>query len=232
MSTLTKTESGGIVPKRKARLLRKNRMSNLRLGTKMNIAQGSEPFLYVCFESNNVKIWKFATEEAREKIFPTLSPFEKDPEPRFDEDVNDALVQYDRVFPHGFRIIPTPGDDLLCGFFAVIRSMAAMHPSLVRPSIPALQRVLHSPAYIEHATAFGLTNDSYFSVDQVGAVLFFWGREYGLNLRIGYAVGEGQIPYLLPHPDEFLANVVTVWIHNDGQGDVGGLGHFSGIRSV
>ena len=67
------------------------------------------------------------------------------------------------------------------------------------------------------------------TIDQVGAVLYFWGRENKLNLRIGYVV-EGKVPQLLPHPTEDPA--VIVWIHNNNKGNerTGALGHFSGMR--
>lgn len=69
------------------------------------------------------------------------------------------------------------------------------------------------------------------SVDQVGAVLFFWGLQLGLNLRIGY-LAEGEAPRLLPHPNEEPAYIV--WIHNDNCGNeaTGALGHFSGMEPV
>ncbi len=69
------------------------------------------------------------------------------------------------------------------------------------------------------------------SIDQVGAVLYFWGLGLDLNLRIGYVI-EGEAPQLLPHPNEELASIV--WIHNDDQGNelTGSLGHFSGMKSA
>ena len=67
------------------------------------------------------------------------------------------------------------------------------------------------------------------SVDQVGAVLYFWGVKHDLNLQIGYVV-EGEPPRLLPHSNEDPTS--TVWIHNDGKGNelTGSLGHFSGME--
>ena len=78
--------------------------------------------------------------------------------PSPDETFN-ALVAYAKAFPDGHEIIPTPATGFLCGFNAVIRSMKAMHPYLPCPTLEGLQEVFRSPAFVEHASAFGMTNE-------------------------------------------------------------------------
>jgi len=73
---------------------------------------------------------------------------------------HDALLEYSKAFPDGHEIIWTPTDGLLCGFNAVVRSMQAMHWYLPCPTVESLQEVFYSPAFVEHATAFGMTNDN------------------------------------------------------------------------
>ena len=71
-----------------------------------------------------------------------------------------ASMDYAKVFPIGYKIIPTPPDELLCGFNAVIRSMQAIRWYLPCPSVKDLGDVFHSEAFVEHATAFGMTNEN------------------------------------------------------------------------
>ena len=117
-------------------------------------------------------------------------------------------------FPHGWRTIPTSMDGLLCGFFAVINSMRAQYPSLPCPTLEELQGIFEEQAR-EFAEVFDMCNTYDFSIDQVAAVVYRWGQERGLNLRIGY-VEEGSTPLLVSHPDEG-GDVRVVWIHNDGR---------------
>lgn len=127
-----------------------------------------------------------------------------------------ALERYMEVFPHGHQVIPTPGNGLLCGLHAVILSMEAMEPDLPRPTVEELQVVFKS---LDNA-AFGLDNESYFHVDQVGAALYFWGTKHDLNLQVGY-IPLGESPVLVPHPNEDERTVVFIQ-HAPG--------HFSGLR--
>lgn len=127
-----------------------------------------------------------------------------------------ARLKYFEAFPTGHDVIPTPGGGLLCGFHAVIRSMEAMDPDLARPTVEELQIVFKSLGNAE----FGLDNDNYFTVDQVGAALYFWGTKYDMNLQLGY-VPFGEPPVLLPHPNDDATTVVFIQ-HAPG--------HFSGLR--
>lgn len=157
------------------------------------------------------------------------SPYEDDTAfTLVDDGYLDPRREYIRAFPYGHEIIETPTDGLLCGFFAIILSMENMHPYLPCPTIADLQEILTSPAFKEYSVAFGMTNEDNFSIDQVAAVLFTWGCEQSLNIRIG-VVPDGQAPLLMPHPNEWSS--IIVWIHNDGlSNDEGRLGHYSGMR--
>ena len=85
-----------------------------------------------------------------------------------DETFN-ALVAYAKAFPDGHEIIPTPATGFLCGFNAVIRSIKAMHPYLPCPTVRGLQEVFHSSAFVEHASAFGMTNEDNCKLTQTSA---------------------------------------------------------------
>lgn len=149
-------------------------------------------------------------------------------------DKTDAQVAYDMVFPHGHQVITTSRDGLLCGFAAVAETMWSMFRDLAVPTIPELQEIRGSQEFRDHGRGFGMDNENNFTIDQVGAVLFFWGRSHGLNLRIGYII-DGQEPQLLPHAND--EQVIIVWVHNDnGQSlsteGASALGHFSGVKPL
>ena len=140
----------------------------------------------------------------------------------------DPIHQYQRAFPYGHMIVPTSSTGLLCGFAAVIKSLQVMHQYMPCPTITDLQTILRSPWFREYNTAFGMSNDNNFSIDQIAAVVYAWGYNMGYNVRIG-VVPEGERPMLVPHPNDWSA--ITVWVHNDGlSNDEGRLGHYSGMR--
>lgn len=95
----------------------------------------------------------------------------------------DALLKYKRSFPSGHIFVETSGENLLCGFAAVINTIASMHWDLPTPTIPDLIAVFNSPVMQQHQNEFSLTNEFCFHVDQVAMTLFFWGLRYGLNLQ-------------------------------------------------
>ncbi len=132
--------------------------------------------------------------------------------------VGNALQKYLETFPHSLEIIPTPGTGLLCGFAAVILSMEAMDPDLARPTVEELQVAFKSLQNAE----FGLHNENFFHVDQVGAALYVWGTQYDMNLQVGY-VPDGQPPQLVPHPND--EPTIVVFMHHVP-------GHFSGLRPL
>ncbi|KAI9712890.1 MAG: hypothetical protein M1812_006759 [Candelaria pacifica] len=144
-----------------------------------------------------------------------------------------AQAVFDRDFPFGFSLIETSGDGLLCGFAAVIKSMDEMQKSLASLPVPTmedLQSVLKSPVFMDLAREAGMSNSDQFTIDQVGGVLYYWGLDRGLNLRVGY-VTEGDPPQLLSHANEDAAHIV--WIYNDNfeaSGPRGAIGHYSGMR--
>lgn len=105
-------------------------------------------------------------------------------------------------------------EGLLCGFFAVINSMCAQYPELPCPTREELQAIFEEQA-MEFAEVFDMDNTYDFSIDQVAAIVYRWGKPQGLNLRIGY-VEEGNTPLLVSHPNEEW-DVRVLWIHNDGR---------------
>jgi len=138
---------------------------------------------------------------------------------------NVAAAAYRTDFPDGHEIIPTSGEGLHCGLAAVLNTMEAMHPTLPHPTVSDLLIVFFSPEFKEMAAPFGLDNVNNFTVDQVGAVLRWWGATNNLALRLGYVVGEKA--FLVPQVGE--ANIV--WIENDGaEALFGSLGHWSGLK--
>lgn len=141
----------------------------------------------------------------------------------------DALLEFVKTFPQGFEKIQTDGTKLLCGLDAVVKTMEAIHPFLLRPTVPELQALLEGDVWKQQThefTAFeydaekfsayeiDMANQNDFRVDQLGSLLTLWGHTDGrdLNLRIGCFV-HGQGPELLVHGNEDPA--IILWIHND-----------------
>ena len=139
--------------------------------------------------------------------------------------LHDAVIEFVRCFPNHWQIIETSAEGLFCGWYAVILSLRAQYPALPSPTVEELKAVFERQS-AEFALVFDMENTNNFSVDQVGAVLYSWGRERGLNLRLGY-LEHGASPLLVSHPNDD-EDVLVVWIHNDGRWN-GGMGHFSGM---
>ena len=99
-----------------------------------------------------------------------------------------------------------------------------MHPTIETPLLTELRYILQHPRYKAYAEEFGLYNENYFSVDQVGFILYLWGLQFEKNLRLG-CILEGQPPQLLSHPNEDPATVV--WIHHNGSEE---CAHYSGVK--
>lgn len=152
------------------------------------------------------------------------------------------------TFPNGFDIIPTPVDELRCGIYAIILSYSHQFPDLTDvPDYDELMSIIATAAFrnvmglasvapecldtedgayvtgAEEAAHEALTNDRYFSPDQLDILLSLWGWRRGLNLRLGYI--EENTPKLLARQGaDDKAEVV--WIHFDGTG----MGHYSGVN--
>jgi len=163
----------------------------------------------------------------RPEIKPNRPPFQNDgptsPQPPNPSTL--AQTAYNHSFPNGHLTIPTPTSNLHCGLAATTLTMLAMHPP-PHPTTASLLSVFHSPLYASHAAGFGLSNENNFHVDQIGLVLFLWGRERGLDLQVGF-VDEGGVPRLVPQPEG--RGRVVVWIFHK-EGVEGGVGHFEGMR--
>ena len=97
-------------------------------------------------------------------------------------EVDTALLAYMQAFPYGHDIIPTPTTGLLCGFFAVKKSMTAMYPYLPCPTIGNLRKVMRSEEFVEYAEAFGMKNENNCKFISFISTLspqdFFFGMEF------------------------------------------------------
>ncbi|KAK4189293.1 hypothetical protein QBC35DRAFT_149297 [Podospora australis] len=149
-------------------------------------------------------------------------------------------------FPGGiFQRIPTPSENLLCAFHALVLSFAAQHdPSLSPPTLPQLQNILDDLRPIFEAA--GMFNSSNLSGDQLAAVFWHWGKEFLPDQRCqlgyissipGWEEDEGGVPVLVGTGDikegeEVEEDIVRVWVWNDSLWEGGGMGHFEGVKRV
>lgn len=150
-----------------------------------------------------------------------------------------AQVAYDSSFPHGAKVISTPGHRLQCMIFAIVLSMLEQHPSLIQPTTDELEAMMSHPSLMLDSLVTGMTNQDTFSADQGGAFLHYWGLQKGLNLQLGCAI-HGREPFLVPTPDAQGERHI-LWVHNDNQQvDVfenkkwvtKSVGHWSGLEPV
>src|SRR5207248_2463411 len=130
--------------------------------------------------------------------------------------------------------IPTKGDRLLCGFYAIVNSIEAMHAQIQRPDVKDLQTILDSAEYrgrISAPSFAGLDNREHFTLDQLGTILLLWGQSWNYSLQLG-CKRPNKLPELVPYPENRQPPTV-VWIYNDDAEDLrGNIGHFSGLRRL
>jgi hypothetical protein len=135
-----------------------------------------------------------------------------------------------RTFPSGHETMETSGDNLLCALHAIILSYSEQPPPDTYAQPPTIQQVQDIVASSEYQDLMKdqdtmgeveTTNTNFFGGDQAGAILWLWGRQRNLNLRLGihtdddtYLVGT-QTDDNHPH---------TIWIHHNG------AGHWEGIK--
>lgn len=139
--------------------------------------------------------------------------------------VNDA---YAAAFPHGFDMIHTPGEGLLCGLRAIAGSIEKQL-GIPAPELDDLVRISKDPGFKEFEKSLGILareNDDNFYVDQVGAILSKWGKEQKppLNLQLGYMMKGGE-KHLASSPD---ANSKVLWVYYTGT-EKGG--HYMGMKA-
>ncbi|KAH0847627.1 hypothetical protein FOPE_00882 [Fonsecaea pedrosoi] len=109
-----------------------------------------------------------------------------------DEDARLEMRALRNTFLNGPEIIPTPSNGLMCGMEAVIRSWAAQQPDISPPTREELGLAFQE--LLQDEDIFGATLDAglgfeNLSEDQVAGVLHTWGRNRGLNIRLGLIIG-------------------------------------------
>jgi hypothetical protein len=144
-----------------------------------------------------------------------------------------AQAAFEEAFPHGeYEVILTSSNRMLCGLYAIIESMKAMHTQIQTPSIENLNAIVDSEAYKNriYAPSFaGLDNRDHFTFDQLGTILLLWGESLGCRLQLG-CKRPNKSPELISYPENGQPPTV-VWIYNDDAEDLrGDIGHFSGLR--
>jgi hypothetical protein len=104
---------------------------------------------------------------------------------------------FGEAFPRGWRLVGTPGDNLECGLYAVIGSVAAQLQRQLRGEVPTLaelRRLIRTPDNPDQRTmlaALGIDNTNNLSVDQVAAALLAWGLRRDVHLRLAvYRAGD------------------------------------------
>ena len=133
----------------------------------------------------------------------------------------EADIRYAEDLPAGYFPINTSGEGQLCGMRAVIHTITAMHTDLIPPTVNELMTIFDSEKFQEHVAPFGLDNTNNFHVDQIAALLQFWGQKYCFeDLQLGYIL-HGT-PHLVQHRSNGRAR--TVWIHHNG------VNHYEGVR--
>lgn len=132
--------------------------------------------------------------------------------------------------PMSWKIIDTPGDYNLCGFYAVIGSLKAQMPDLPVPTVQDLLDTYNGSEMATRNAASGLTNTDYFGADQVAGTLYEWALLQGVNIQLGCLIDRGT-PLLLSTQTSDADNVRVLWIHNDNASELDEkLGnHFSGL---
>lgn len=135
--------------------------------------------------------------------------------------------QFSADFPHGFRLIPTSANGLLCGLFAIIHSLQNQAPSVRIPTVEDLQTVAEG-AIAARFRDTGLEEDfsRNLSYDYVAAVLREWGSQNGHNLQLGLHWANRE-PMIFPVESDQAPTMI--WIHNDNQQSGDTYGHYSGM---
>lgn len=138
---------------------------------------------------------------------------------------------FDQCFPVGWVRIPTSSIGLRCGLGAVRNSLDEQYPQIQTPTLTALEALTQSDNVLDFIRESGdksLAQDrNNFRGDQLAGVLQEWGRQQGLNLRLGIRTPDGV--FLYPAPD---GNQAFVWIWNNGVQGVKTYGHYEGLRPL
>ena len=152
-----------------------------------------------------------------------------------------AQEAYKKSFPRGHELIVTPGDKLLCGLYALKRSMRAMAFSGEDlPSVKALRKIWANNPYIQEKRleAFSYNedyNEDNFAEGQLALLLQAWGQKIYCTLQLGIFLKTKDVDsptiWLSPIPDP--ENAEIIWVHNNNATDPDkgvGYSHWSGMR--
>ncbi len=141
--------------------------------------------------------------------------------------------QYCADFPNGHRLVVTPGNELLCGLYALQRSIL-YQTSLLVPSIEDLTPVVYAVleqivAKTENAMSHAEFERN-FSYDNLTQILAEYGRYRFLNLQLGVHFPRGCYPNGVRHRimNAFKVDekVTMIWVYLDPTS----IGHYSGMR--
>lgn len=153
-----------------------------------------------------------------------------------------AAALWECTFKYGPVPLEVPGVGLLCGIRAMIRSIygqrVRISPSAYQAATEQnLLRVHQSQSAQSVNNELGaerMANNANFTIDQLETILYHWGLEHGLNLRLGYRLEDSRV-FLIGTPTDNEASVMTVWISTTSTSGVtadNSTDHFVGLEPV
>ena len=154
-----------------------------------------------------------------------------------------ANAIYQTSFPRGHEPIATSSMGNLCGWAAVVNTMAAMKdtilpPDIAPPTMESLPSLLNHPRWIQRHQERQLPiAQNNFSRDELSGLLGLWGSLEGRNLKL--QVGEilRDVGCFIAYVEGF--NVTTVWVtlksstredNIHGPNSKRACGHFEGVK--
>lgn len=105
-------------------------------------------------------------------------------------ELNRHHEQFLKVFPHGFARIPTSAMELMCCLYAIAGSCAEEMPNdVAKPTVNELKILIKSQGYKSimniHDDSQSTKNINNLSADQGASLLWLWGQDNYMNLRLG-----------------------------------------------
>ncbi len=144
-----------------------------------------------------------------------------------------AEIRLLESFPNGYSRIPTSAEGNLCGLHALVASLTAQ-VLCDPPTLADLQAIARSDEMLANELAIfdepRSLEDSY-HVDQLAAILCFWGQPRGFDLQLGYVLQSGR-SVLVPGPT--TPNTQVVWISSTSEdgAEAAYLDHYEGLRAL
>jgi hypothetical protein len=159
--------------------------------------------------------------------------------PPADDDVEQrrarAADEFEQQYPDSdWQVIPTSGQDLRCGLFAIQRMLRDVE-GIPAPTIATLveiaeqvtmvniQNVFGGRDHVDDAVLDGLINNNMFGADQLDQILQQYGQRHGVDLRLGWIRSNETVDMAIR--DQGNPGEQMVWIHYDPEG----VGHWSAI---